>query len=300
MIAREATGAERAAMPINDRLRERQTVHMVFSFPRDSEMSADDMKDIVGDAMSKYADQGHKYVMSPHLNGDKLRLDREAMQYMRERVKQAAKIRGYEYDATPFEERFGTKKRRDYEKSVPGKQNMKDPAKRGRTNLERQAPQWYARNGYEHERKRNGLENRLPENRPKHVYMPHMPNKAETKLRDHFASYKDPAAARQSFTEMLAEKPATAYWYANHRPEIFGDVRERPGKLRDKDLGLSQDWFDDANRTLDRAIAEEAPERLARRVEMSHAIIDKRVGEAMREPDHLEHFPLNLAHIPQR
>lgn len=297
--AREASPGDRADMALNDRLRERQTVHMVFSFPADSGMTARDMKDIVGEAMARYSDAGHRYVMSPHLNadnphmhvvmkvrseyGDKVRIDRDEIHLMRDRIREAAKDRGYEMDATRKTRRHGRRDKTPLDKTVHGKRAPDSNRSKGVTNLERQVPQWYARHGYAHEAGRRGLSDKLPEMRPVDAYMPKVNPMAEKALRDHFSNYTKPEEARQSFLEMMADNKKTAYWYANNRPEIFGELKQPiPNKLTERQLGLNEEWFRDAARTLDRAITDEVPEKAARRRELSHAMVENRLGEALR------------------
>ncbi|MCZ4283135.1 relaxase/mobilization nuclease domain-containing protein [Kiloniella laminariae] len=152
--------------------------------------------------------------------------------------------------------------------------------------LSRQSPIWYQRNGVEAQARilgRPKSEFGVSDIKLQPVKLPKLGQSSAIKLKQFVdLKYHDPSKARQSFLEMAAEKPKTAFWYANNRPEIFGSTIDVPANISQRDVRLSKSWRDQAISRLEAATHKEP--HLIEIVSQDNAILHKnRVNKAVAQ-----------------
>ncbi len=104
-------------MPEKDRLDRRQTMHSVISFPKWMDPTKEEMKEIARQAMDPFFKAGHESVYVPHIEADhhhvhiitqveslytgkQLRINRNDIQAIRERIAEIGRREGYDLQAT--------------------------------------------------------------------------------------------------------------------------------------------------------------------------------------------------------
>jgi hypothetical protein len=113
--------------------------------------------------------------------------------------------------------------------------------------IERQTPVWYQRHGVTAQAAllgRDLAEMKMRAAPPKPIDFPALGQKTNIALNQFTqARFEQPKQARASFLEMAAENPRTAFWYANHRPEVFGRKKDGPEiKISQQDVRISKKW----------------------------------------------------------
>ncbi|MCQ2914321.1 MAG: relaxase/mobilization nuclease domain-containing protein [Alphaproteobacteria bacterium] len=184
------------------RKNERLMVHFIVSFPKDCNLTKEQLNKFATEYMKPFGEDGFKYVYTAHThqarshihvllrlsNGHKkLNFRKKEIQNMRIHQVETAKKFGIELTAS-----------RCYERKID-----KIPVKK--TLLERQVPNWYSR--YKN-----------PLNSPSPIDYSWIKS---DQLNKWSLSFNDPIMAKQKFLEMYIEHPKTAFYYANNRPNIF-------------------------------------------------------------------------------
>jgi len=115
--ALNASHDEFKEMPEKDRLDRRQTMHSVISFPKWMDPTKDEMKEIARQAMDPFFQAGHESVYVPHIDaehrhihiitkveslytGKQIRINRNDIQAIRERIAEIGRNEGYDLQAT--------------------------------------------------------------------------------------------------------------------------------------------------------------------------------------------------------
>ncbi len=199
-----------------DRKNSRKMIHFIVSFPKQIPITETKAKQFMAQYMEPFAQQGYAYMFGVHThqsnvhghvlmalsNEQKQKLDFRKPQIMMMRQHQAeiAKNFGWQMSATRCKDRqlsidgiFATPKRK--------------------TLLERQVPNWCKKRKSEHQ----GVVKKYDIN-----------EEAQTTLSAWSGAFDNPTKAEQLFIEMYAENKKTAFWYANHKPDVFGNLNTPP------------------------------------------------------------------------
>ena len=191
----------------------RLTTQFVVSFPQSCSLSVLQTEDFIDAFMLPYREKGAKYFIAVHTEqgsrhahviirnktefGERLTFDRKDIQALRQRQVEVAKSYGIRLENTLVRQRF----------------DMDRPIKK--TLLERQVPEWHAKNAEIVLRDKGSRPipflQRLPE-------LEHKPEALDVWTR----GFEDGNKAAVLFLEMYAENPRTAFWYANNKPDVFG------------------------------------------------------------------------------
>ena len=164
--------------------------------------------------MLPYRERGAKYFIAVHTEqgsrhahviirnetefGERLTFDRKDIQALRQRQVEVAKTYGIRLE-TPL-----VRQRRDGDRPIK------------KTLLERQVPKWYEKN------QDIVLRDKGPRPIPFLQRLPELEHKPEA-LDVWAQRFKDGNKAAVLFLEMYAENPRTAFWYANNKPDVFGN-----------------------------------------------------------------------------
>jgi len=180
--AKEATAADRAAMPANERLRKRQAAHLIFSVPSHAPVDAQRLQQAVSLALrDTVGEGGFRYVSTIHTDHSsrphahiiikatsepmmidgrerttQLRLGPRELETMRHVFTRHAQEQGINVVATRREDREHLRAE-ILAGRAPLRENDRSPATqktRQSRAFERRAPQWYAKYGVAYERRR--------------------------------------------------------------------------------------------------------------------------------------------------
>ncbi len=191
----------------------RLTTQFVISFPKSCSLSVRQTEDFMDAFMLPYREKGAKYFIAVHTEqgckhahvivrnktefGERLTFDRKDIQALRQRQVEIAKSYGIRLENTLV------RQRRDEDRPIK------------KTLLERQVPEWYAKNAEIVLRDKGSCPipflQKLPE-------LEHKPEALDVWVQ----RFKDGNKATVLFLEMYAEKPRTALWYANNKSDVFG------------------------------------------------------------------------------
>lgn len=212
----------------------RQAVHFIISFPKGADLSRETTEEFMTEYMKPFAEAGFRFYMGIHThqsanhahvllkmsNGaHRLKFDLPQLDMMRQRQVEIGRKYGLNYQATRRKERYLSLGRKPFK---PHKKTL----------LERQVPHWYAARQAEKEREKLGFKSKMY--RPRYD----LGDEAKKALSEWSKEFDDPERAESLFWEMYAEKPKTAFWYANHRANVFGEYDNEPVvKLTEKALG---------------------------------------------------------------
>lgn len=191
----------------------RLTTQFVVSFPKSCSLSVKQTEDFMDAFMLPYREKGAKYFTAVHTEqrckhahvivrnktefGERLTFDRKDIQALRQRQVEVAKSYGIRLENTLVRQRR--------EEDQPIKKTL----------LERQVPEWHAKNAEIVSRDKG------PRPIPFLQRLPELEHKLEA-LDVWAQRFKDGNKAAVLFLEMYAENPRTAFWYANNKPDVFG------------------------------------------------------------------------------
>lgn len=200
----------------------RKMVHFIVSFPNKMRLSENDVKLFMARYMEQFGDAGYSYLYGVHKhqsavhghvlmtlsNGrdPKLRFRKAEIQQMRQHQVEVAKTFGWEMRATMCKDR---EIRIDGQTAKPKKKTL----------LERQMPHWYAA--------RKKEESRPFLTRKEETAYP-LSEPAKQSLETWAKHFENPRRAARLFVEMYAENQKTAFWYANNRARVFGELPRPP------------------------------------------------------------------------
>lgn len=266
--ARKLSPDERSALPEHERLQARQVAHMVISWPKDFPIARHQAEATAAAMLEPFTSAGHKSLMvyhsdqgRPHVHvilqvrnpetGRALSIGPRELHLLRERQASLTKeITGRQMQATRREERPDLR-----QEIVQGRETLRTKSREHRpTLLERQVPAWYSRHGYQYEARRLQWQPRNAPLPPLAVRMPRLA-KGEEILDQWAERFSNPETAKDRWREMACEAPRTAFWYANHRPEVFGDLRPGfdPRQITARQIHVSPAWQQEAAAALARA-----------------------------------------------
>ncbi len=191
----------------------RLTTQFVVSFPKSCSLSVRQTEDFMDAFMLPYREKGAKYFIAVHTEqgsrhahviirnktefGERLTFDRKDIQALRQRQVEIAKSYGIRLENTLV------RQRRDEDRPIK------------KTLLERQVPEWHAKNA------EIVLRDKGSRPIPFLQRLPELERKPEA-LDVWAQRFKDGNKAAVLFLEMYAENPHTAFWYANNKPDVFG------------------------------------------------------------------------------
>lgn len=191
----------------------RLTTQFVVSFPKSCSLSVRQTEDFMDAFMLPHREKGAKYFIAVHTEqgcrhahviirnktefGERLTFDRKDIQALRQRQVEVAKSYGIRLENTLV------RQRREEDRPIK------------KTLLERQVPEWHAKNAE--------IVLRDKDSRPIPFLqrLPELERKPEA-LDVWAQRFKDGNKAAVLFLEMYAENPRTAFWYANNKPDVFG------------------------------------------------------------------------------
>mgnify|MGYP002516554549 CR=1 FL=1 len=191
----------------------RLTTQFVVSFPKSCSLSVKQTEDFMDAFMLPYREKGAKYFTAVHTEqrckhahvivrnktefGERLTFDRKDIQALRQKQVDVAKSYGIRLENTLV------RQRREEDRPIK------------KTLLERQVPEWHAKNA------EIVLRDKGPRPIPFLQRLPELEHKPEA-LDVWAQRFKDGNKATVLFLEMYAENPRTAFWYANNKPDVFG------------------------------------------------------------------------------
>lgn len=224
----------------------REMVHFIVSFPRKMNLREQQIYPFLEKYMEPFAQEGFRYTFAVHdhqgalhghvllcLSNGRSRLSFRKRQLEMLRMRQAcvAQEFGWDIQATRCPSQ---------EFSI---ESMTSQKVRKKTLLERQVPQWYAKRQNEQRREAKGLPLIEPSSAADFDG-----NKV---LKEWSCSFDNPMRAVRLFGEMFEEKPRTAFWYANNRPEIFGEIIAAPRiKLTQDDIRVKAERINEPEKDL--------------------------------------------------
>ena len=191
----------------------RLTTQFVVSFPKSCSLSVRQTEDFMDAFMLPHREKGAKYFIAVHTEqgcrhahviirnktefGERLTFDRKDIQALRQRQVEVAKSYGIRLENTLV------RQRREEDRPIK------------KTLLERQVPEWHAKNAE--------IVLRDKDSRPIPFLqrLPELERKPEA-LDVWAQRFKDGNKAAVLFLEMYAENPRTAFWYANNKTDVFG------------------------------------------------------------------------------
>lgn len=191
----------------------RLTTQFVVSFPKSCSLSVRQTEDFMDAFMLPHREKGAKYFIAVHTEqgsrhahviirnktefGERLTFDRKDIQALRQRQVEVAQAYGIRLENTLV------RQRREEDRPIK------------KTLLERQVPEWHAKNA--------DIVLRDKGSRPIPFLqrLPELERKPEA-LDVCAQRFKDGNKAAVLFLEMYAENPRTAFWYANNKPDVFG------------------------------------------------------------------------------
>lgn len=203
-----------------ERKNSRKMIHFIVSFPNKMRLSENDVKLFMARYMEPFGEKGYAYLYGVHkhqsaLHGHvimtlsngrdaKLRFRKREIQQMRSHQVEVAKTFGWEMQASMCKDR---------EICIDG---QKAKPKR-KTLLERQVPYWC--------KARKQEESHFSRARTKEVpYLLSEP--AKQSLEKWSLQFEKPLRAARLFLEMYAENQKIAFWYANNRAQVFGELTQ--------------------------------------------------------------------------
>ncbi len=191
----------------------RLTTQFVVSFPKSCSLSVRQTEDFMDAFMLPHREKGAKYFIAVHTEqgsrhahviirnktefGERLTFDRKDIQALRQRQVEVAKSYGIRLENTLV------RQRREEDRPIK------------KTLLERQVPEWHAKNA------EIVLRDKGSRPIPFLQRLPELERKPEA-LDVWAQRFKDGNKAAVLFLEMYAENPRTAFWYANKKPDVFG------------------------------------------------------------------------------
>lgn len=191
----------------------RLTTQFVVSFPKSCSLSVRQTEDFMDAFMLPYREKGAKYFIAVHTEqgsrhahviirnetefGERLTFDRKDIKALRQRQVEVAQAYGIRLENTLV------RQRRDGDRPIK------------KTLLERQVPEWHAKNA------EIVLRDKGSRPIPFLQRLPELERKPEA-LDVWAQRFKDGNKAAVLFLEMYAENPRTAFWYANNKPDVFG------------------------------------------------------------------------------
>ncbi len=205
----------------------RLTTQFVVSFPKSCSLSVRQTEDFMDAFMLPYREKGAKYFIAVHTEqgsrhahviirnktefGERLTFDRKDIQALRQRLTFDRKdIQALRQRQVEVAKSYGirlentlVRQRRDEDRPIK------------KTLLERQVPEWHAKNA------EIVLRDKGSRPIPFLQRLPELERKPEA-LDVWAQRFKDGNKAAVLFLEMYAENPRTAFWYANNKPDVFG------------------------------------------------------------------------------
>ena len=191
----------------------RLTTQFVVSFPKSCSLSVRQTEDFMDAFMLPYREKGAKYFIAVHTEqgsrhahviirnetefGERLTFDRKDIKALRQRQVEVAQAYGIRLENTLV------RQRREEDQTIK------------KTLLERQVPEWHAKNA------EIVLRDKGSRPIPFLQRLPELERKPEA-LDVWAQRFKDGNKAAVLFLEMYAENPRTAFWYANKKPDVFG------------------------------------------------------------------------------
>jgi len=191
----------------------RLTTQFVVSFPKSCSLSVRQTEDFMDAFMLPYREKGAKYFIAVHTEqrckhahvivrnktefGERLTFDRKDIQALRQKQVDVAKSYGIRLENTLV------RQRREEDRPIK------------KTLLERQVPEWHAKNA------EIVLRDKGSRPIPFLQRLPELERKPEA-LDVWARGFEDGNKAAVLFLEMYAENPRTAFWYANNKPDVFG------------------------------------------------------------------------------
>lgn len=191
----------------------RLTTQFVVSCPKSCSLSVRQTEGFMDAFMLPYREKGAKYFIAVHTEqgsrhahvivrnetefGERLTFDRKDIQALRQRQVEVAKSYGIRLENTLV------RQRREEDQPIQ------------KTLLERQVPEWHAKNA------EIVLRDKGSRPIPFLQRLPELERKPEA-LDVWAQRFKDGNKAAVLFLEMYAENPRTAFWYANNKPDVFG------------------------------------------------------------------------------
>lgn len=240
-----------------DQFKLRQAAHMLVSLPLEyKDLSREAFNEIMVDYLKPFHDfnpvyvqhrhQGHlhAHIIFPLVSEDKqLKLDFSKNFTFSLRQHFGAVCRMHNLDVTVSQK---TPSKRILNKIEAELADMKEQGRGRKVNLQKQVKHWYDRHGLEYQLRRSGIQDKSTDHLKPVLYkIPDMDKQSEENLNKWAQNmFEEPEEAKSRLKEMLGEKPKTAFWYANHQPLIFGELKSNyiRTSINERDVKVGAEW----------------------------------------------------------